>query len=201
MISYRKAKGKTFKMANKVNEDDTYYEELHYIMTMLYEDPYEINDLENTLMKGYILSSIIERVPDKFVKQVIQYMTPLNFPNKIQLVFRFLSTDQTNINFRKLYSFVLEHCENAQKYTETQLTAYDENKSQFLHLFMHLAYSFTVKNYRFYEKNKFQFMFEKSYEFGYDYSKLDEFYKISINNSSFAQRLRLHKLTLFRGFS
>jgi hypothetical protein len=186
-------------MSKKVNEDDPYYEEIHY--TMLCEDPFEITDLENTLMKGYTLSSIIERVPDKFVKQAIQYMTPLNFPNKTQLVFRFLSTDQTNINFRKLYSFVLEHCMNAQKYTETQLSAYDENKSQFLHLLMHLAYSLTVKNYIFYEKNKFQFMFEKNYEFGYDYNKLDEFYKISINNSPFAQRLRQHKHTLFQGFS
>lgn len=186
-------------MSKKVNEDDPYYEEIHY--TMLCEDPFEITDLENTLMKGYTLSSIIERVPDKFVKQAIQYMTPLNFPNKTQLVFRFLSTDQTNINFRKVYSFVLEHCENAKKYTETQLSAYDENKSQFLHLLMHLAYSLTVKNYLFYEKNKFQFMFERIYEFGYDYNKLDEFYKLSINNSPFAQRLRQHKLTLFCGFS
>jgi hypothetical protein len=190
-----------------VDENDPNYLDLLYLQHES-EDQFDVADIDNGIMKGYTVNNIIDKVPDSFIKILVYYNTfksPEHLGYKeyeTDINMRIRVIDQTDFKLRKLYSFLKTYCKNSEKYTETQ-TYTNQRNTPFCHLIMWLFYIFTIKNYKFYQENKYRFMYERSdYEdkFGYDYIRLGEFQKLTINNSPFAQRLRQHKHTLFSGF-
>jgi hypothetical protein len=184
----------------KINEYDPYYE-------WLFEFYYRwdiAGDPDIGIMRGYRLTNIVERLPDTFIWNIATFFThvdpsvEIQKKDALQRMIWCQIADQTNLDFRKLFSFLEEHLEDPKKYIGTPLHAGLLKRTPFLCLIIEIMSKYLCTNYRYYEKQKLEFLYETKEIHTYRNKYLS--YKVDINNSTFAQRLRKHTLTLFSGF-